>query len=189
MKSFEVKPYLFPMPTYMINTYNENGTVDSMMMAWGGICAENMVALNLESDHKTVKNLKDRKAFTIAVPGINTLKECDYLGTVSGTKVKNKFEKTGLNAVKSDLVDAPIVTEFPLTLECEVIDVQEQPYGLRFLGEIKNVLADDSILNEQGNIDVKKINAFVFDQVSYDYFAIGEKVGKAWNSGKEFIKN
>ncbi len=145
MKDFGVQPYLYPMPTYMIGTYNEDDTVDVMMMAWGGICAEDMVALNLEEDHKTVANLKSRKAFTLSVPGTNTIKESDFFGIASANKVAEKFARSGLHAEKSSRVDAPIVTEYPLTLECEVAEFQQQPYGLRVLGKIVNVLADDPI--------------------------------------------
>ena len=126
MKDFGVKPYLFPMPVYMIGTYNEDDTVDAMAMAWGGICAENMVALNLEEDHKTVANLKARGAFTLSVPGRDTIVESDYMGLVSSNKVPDKFERTGLHAVKSSRVDAPVILEYPLTLECRVLYAQEQ---------------------------------------------------------------
>ena len=105
-KDFGVKPYLFPMPTYMIGTYNEDNTVDVMMMAWGGICAEDMVALNLEAEHKTVANLEATKAFTLATPGTDTLKESDFFGIVSANKAADKFERSGLHAVKSERVNA-----------------------------------------------------------------------------------
>lgn len=189
MKSFAVKPYLFPMPTYMIGTYNEDDTVDVMMMAWGGICAEDMVALNLEADHKTVANLKARKAFTLSVPGVDTLRESDFLGIASSNKMADKFARTGLHAVKSEKVDAPIVTEYPLTLECEVVEMQDQPYGLRVLGKIVNVLADEKVLDEKGRIDAGKLGAFAFDQMQNGYYAIGEKVGQAWHSGAGLMKD
>ena len=143
MKNFGVKPYLFPMPTYMIGTYNEDDSVDVMMMAWGGICAEDMVALNLESEHKTVVNLEARRAFTLAVPGVETLEQSDFLGIATANKTADKFARSGLHAVKSERVDAPVITEYPLTLECEVVEMQNQPYGLRVLGRIVNVLADE----------------------------------------------
>lgn len=189
MKSFAVKPYLFPMPTYMIGTYNEDDTVDVMMMAWGGICAEDMVALNLEADHKTVANLKAHKAFTLSVPGVDTLRESDFLGIASSNKMADKFARTGLHAVKSEKVDAPIVTEYPLTLECEVVEMQDQPYGLRVLGKIVNVLADEKVLDEKGRIDAGKLGAFAFDQMQNGYYAIGEKVGQAWHSGAVLMKD
>ena len=187
-KSLGVKPYLFPMPTYMIGTYNEDGSVDEMMMAWGGICAEDMVALNLEAAHKTVANLKARKAFTLAVPGTDTLAESDYLGIDTANKTADKFARTKLHAVKSQNVDAPVIEEYPLTLECTVEEIQEQPYGLRVLGRIVNILADEKALDGKGTVDVSKLNAFVFDQINYGYYAIGEKAGVAWHSGAKFIK-
>ena len=174
-KDLGVHPFLYPMPTYMIGTYNEDGTVDEMMMAWGGICAENMVALNLEADHKTVANIRARGAFTLAVPGTDTLKESDYFGIVSSNKVKDKFERTGLHAAKSARVDAPVVAEYPLTLECRAVEFQDQPYGLR-------------ILDEKGRIDPAKLNAFAFDQMGYGYYALGGKAGQAWHSGAEYVK-
>ena len=187
-KAFGVKPYLFPMPRDMIGTYNEDGTVDVMMMAWGGICAEDMVALNLEADHKTVANLRTHKAFTLAVPGTDTLRESDFFGIASSNKMADKFARSGLHAVKSTRVDAPIITEYPLTLECEVVEMQDQPYGLRVLGKIVNVLADEKVLDDAGKIDAGKLHAFAFDQMQNGYYAIGEKVGKAWHSGADFMK-
>ena len=188
MKDFGVKPYLFPMPTYMIGTCNEDDSVDAMMMAWGGICAEDMVALNLEAEHKTVANLEARKAFTLAVPGLDTLKESDYLGIVSAGKVADKFAKTGLHAVRSSRVDAPVIQEYPLTLECEVVEMQNQPYGLRVLGRIVNVMADEKVLDAAGRIDPAKLQAFAFDQMQNGYYAVGEKVGQAWHSGAGLLK-
>lgn len=187
-KNFGAKPYLFPMPTYMIGTYNEDDTVDVMMMAWGGICAEDMVALNLEAAHKTVPNIESRKAFTLAIPGTDTLKESDFLGIATANKMKDKFERTGLHAVKSENVDAPVITEYPVTLECEVVEMQNQPYGLRVLGRIINVIADEKVLDEKGKIDVSKLHAFAFDQMQSGYYAIGEKVGQAWHSGAGLMK-
>lgn len=187
-KDFGVKPFLFPMPTYMIGTYNEDDTVDVMMMAWGGICAEDMVALNLEADHKTVANLKARGAFTLAVPGTDTLKESDFFGMASANRFADKFARSGLHAVKSERVDAPIIEEYPLTLECKVERMEDEPYGLRVLGKIVNVMADEAVLDDEGKIDAKKLNAFLFDQMRNGYYAVGEKIGQAWHSGAEFAK-
>jgi flavin reductase (DIM6/NTAB) family NADH-FMN oxidoreductase RutF len=188
MKHFGVQPFLFPMPTYMIGTYNEDGSVDEMMMAWGGICAEDMVALNLEASHKTVANLKARGAFTLAIPGTDTMKESDFFGIASANKVADKFQRSGLHAVKSDKVDAPIITEYPVTLECEVVEFQQQPYGLRVLGRIVDVLADEKVLDEKGKIDAGKLHAFVFDQMRNGYYAIGDHIGQAWNAGAGLMK-
>ena len=187
-KDFGVKPYLFPMPTYMIGTYNEDDTVDVMMMAWGGICAEDMVALNLEADHKTVANIRARGAFTLAVPGADTLEASDFLGIATANKMSDKFERTGLHAVKSSRVDAPVIEEYPLTLECTVEKMEDEPYGLRVLGRIVNVLADESVLDAQGRIDAGKLNTFLFDQMQNGYYAVGEKIGQAWHSGAGLMK-
>ena len=172
----------------MIGTYNEDGTPGVMMMAWGGICAEDMVALNLEADHKTVANIKSRKAFTLAVPGCDTLRESDFLGIASSNKMADKFARSGLHATKSERVDAPVIAEYPLTLECEMVEMQEQPYGLRVLGKIVNVLADEKVLDNAGMIDAAKLAAFAFDQMQNGYYAIGAKVGQAWHSGADLMK-
>ena len=185
-KELGVKPFLFPMPVLLIATYNEDGSVDVMNMAWGGICDHDKVALNLEESHKTVANIKARKAFTISIADTEHLEAADYFGIVSANTVKDKFEKSGLHAVKSTRVDAPIVEEFPLTLECEVAEIQ--PDGFRVVGKIVNVLADEKVVTDKGTVDPTKLNAFVFDQFQGGYYKIGEKVGQAWNSGKKFVK-
>lgn len=187
-KSLGVKPYTFPMPTLMIGTYNEDDSVDVMMMAWGGVCAEDMVALNLETSHKTVVNLRKRKAFTLAIPSVDIMKESDYFGIATANKVRDKFERSGLHAVKSDKVDAPVITEYPLTMECTVEKFEDEPYGLRVLGRIVNTLADESVLDENGKVDAGKLHAFAFDQMRNGYYAVGQKVGQAWYAGTELIK-
>jgi flavin reductase (DIM6/NTAB) family NADH-FMN oxidoreductase RutF len=158
-------------------------------MAWGGICAENMVALNIDEDHKTSENIKNRKAFTLSIADIPHLKEADFFGIATGNKMTDKFERSGLTAVRSENVDAPVVTDFPLTLECKVVECQNTVYGFRVLGEIVNVLADETVLDEKGKVDPTKLNAFVFDQFQNGYYAIGEKVGQAWNSGAGLMKS
>ena len=115
-----VKPYLFPMPVLMIATYGDNNVVDVMNMAWGGVCAENMVSLNISADHKTSENIQKRKAFTLSIADIPHIEAADFFGIATGNKMPDKFERTGLTAIKSEKVDAPIVEEFPLTLECRV---------------------------------------------------------------------
>ena len=186
-KDITVQPYLFPMPTYMIGTYNKDDSVDVMMMAWGGICDTKMVALNLEANHRTVANLKARKAFTLAVPGTDTLKESDFFGIASANNMPDKFARTGLHAVKSGKVDAPVIEEYPLTLECRVVEFQEQPYGLRVLGEIVGILAEDRVLDGQGRIDAGELHAFAFDQMRNGYYAVGERIGQAWNAGADLM--
>ena len=188
-KDLGVKPYLFPMPVLMIATYDEDEKVDVMNMAWGGICDDNMVALNITETHQTALNIKKRMAFTLSIADLPHLAESDYFGTVSGKNVKDKFERTGMHAVKSSRVDAPIILDYPLTLECRVAQIQHTLNGgFRVLGEILNVIADSKILDEEGNVDPTKLNAFVFDQFQSGYYKIGEKVGDAWKSGRKFIK-
>ena len=188
LKDLGVKPYAFPMPVLMIATYNDDGTVDVMNMAWGGVCAENMVALNIDEDHKTSANLKKRGAFTLSIADVPHLAEADFFGIATGNKMADKFARSGLHAVKSSRVDAPIVEEFPLTLECKVAECQNTAYGFRVLGEIVNVLADKKVLDGTGKVDPTKLNAFVFDQFRSGYYAVGEKVGQAWQSGAKFMK-
>lgn len=187
-KDLGVKPYLFPMPVLMIATYGEDGKVDVMNMAWGGICAHHMVALNINENHKTAGNIKARGAFTLSVADIPHLEAADFFGIASGNKTADKFERSGLHAVKSTKVDAPVVEEFPLTLECRAVECQHTAYGFRVLGEIVGVLAEERVLDGEGRVDPKKLDAFVFDQFQSGYYAIGEKVGQAWDSGAGMMK-
>ena len=188
LKDLGVKPYTFPMPVLMIATYGEDGKVDVMNMAWGGVCAENMVALNIDEGHKTSENIKQRGAFTLSIADIPHIKEADFFGIATGNKMADKFERSGLHAVRSARVDAPVVEEFPLTLECKVVECQHTAYGFRVLGEIVGVLADEKVLDEKGRVIPEKLNAFVFDQFRSGYYALGEKVGQAWQSGAELRK-
>ena len=188
LKDLGVKPYTFPMPVLMIATYGEDGKVDVMNMAWGGVCAENMVALNIDEDHKTSANIKARGAFTLSVADIPHIEAADFFGIATGNKMEDKFERSGLHAVKSSRVDAPVVEEFPLTLECKVVECQHTIYGFRVLGEIVNVLADEKVLDEKGKVIPEKLNAFVFDQCRSGYYAVGEKVGQAWQMGAKLMR-
>ena len=179
LKDLGVKPYVFPMPVLMIATYGENDKVDVMNMAWGGVCAENMVALNIDEDHKTTENIKKRNAFTLSIADTLHIEEADFFGIASGNKMSDKFERSGLHANKSTHVDAPVIQEFPLTLECKVVECQHTVYGFRVLGEIVNVLADEKVLNEKGKVDAEKLNAFDFEQKQNGYYAIVGKNGQA----------
>ena len=187
-KELVVHPYLFPMPVLMIATYGDDNVVDVMNMAWGGICAENMVSLNIDEDHKASENIKKRGAFTLSIADIPHIEAADFFGIASGNKMPDKFERSGLSAVKSEKVDAPIVQEFPLTLECRVVEDRMEVYGHHIIGEIVGVLADEAVLDEKGKVDAAKLNAFVFDQFRSGYYAIGEKVGQAWHTGAPLMK-
>ena len=187
-RELPVKPYLFPMPVLMIATYGDDETVDVMNMAWGGICAENMVSLNIDEEHKTSQNIKKRGSFTLSIADIPHMAEADFFGIASGNRMKDKFERSGLTAIKSEKVDAPVIQEFPLTLECKVVETKHEIYGFHVIGEIVGILAEENILNEAGKVEPEKLNAFIFDQFQNGYYAVGEKIGQAWNAGADLMK-
>lgn len=184
LKELKVGPYLAPMPVLMIATYNDDGSVDVMNMAWGGICDTDKVALNIGARHRTSKNIAARKAFTISVADEAHMREADYFGIASGNAVTDKFERSGLTATKSSRVDAPVIEEFPLTLECEVVKGDETVSGHRVVGKIVGVLADDYVLDADGKPDIAKLRPLTFDTFHNGYYALGEKVGQAWSDGK-----
>ncbi len=179
-KNFGSKTYLYPMPVLIIASYDENGTVDAMNAAWGGISEENQISMCLSPEHKTVSNILNTKAFTVSVGDRDHVRECDYFGVVSANKVPNKFEKSGLTATKSDFVNAPIINELKMTLECELISYDEQ--SCIMTGKIVNVSADESILTE-GKIDPSKLKPICFDPVNNEYLVLGTTVGKAFFDG------
>ena len=183
-KSLKPSPFLAPMPVLMIATYGPDGAVDVMNMAWGGICDTDKVALNITETHKTVANIKERHAFTIAVADVAHVQEADFFGIATGNRMADKFERSGLTAVRSEHVDAPVIEEFPLTLECEVLEAGESVSGYRVVGKIVNVLADEKVLSADGTPDITKVNPLTFDQFHNDYYALGERVAGAWAAGK-----
>jgi flavin reductase (DIM6/NTAB) family NADH-FMN oxidoreductase RutF len=187
-RRMDIKPYIFPMPVLMVATYGPDGTVDVMNVAWGGACASDMIALNISEGHKTSKNIKERGDFTVALADAKHIVEADFFGMVSGNRDKDKFAKSGLTAKKSDLVDAPVIEEFPVTLECHAVDLQHTIYGFRVLGQIKGVLADADVLDAEGKIDPLKVNALIFDKFRGDYYTVGEKAGTAWSTGSKLMK-
>lgn len=187
LQEIKAGPYLAPMPVLMIATYGEDGTVDVMNMAWGGICDSDKVALNITETHKTVANIKSRGAFTLSVANTATVREADFFGIATGNKMADKFERTGFSAKKSGKVDAPVVQEFPLTLECEVLEAGQSVSGYRVVGRIVGVLADDSVLDEDGKPDITKVDPLIFDQAHSGYYALGEKAGQAWGSGRDLM--
>ncbi len=186
-KDFGVKPYLFPMPVLMIATYGDDGKVDVMNMAWGGICAEDKVSLNIDEGHKTSENIKKRGAFTIAVADVKHLKEADFFGIASANTMTDKFERSGLTAVRSEKVDAPVIEEFPVTLECRLSEVKNESYGFHIVGEIVGTLVDESVLDADGRVDVLKLGAFAYDEFTNSYWEITTKAGSAFSDGKALM--
>lgn len=173
---------IFPMPVLMVATYNEDGTVNVMNAAWGTMQARNMVALNLTETHKTVKNIKARGAFTVSIADATHVVEADYFGVESGNRVADKFARSGLTVSKAETVNAPVINEFPLCLECEFIEYQNNEYGCGVIGKVVNVTADDSVM-VNGKIDMSLVNAIAFDPYTHGYYRVSERVGNAFSDG------
>ena len=181
-KNIKTTEAIFPMPVLMIATYNEDGSVDVMNAAWGTMLERNLVILNLTETHKTVKNIKSRKGFTVSIADAKHVVEADYFGVVSGNVEPNKFEKSGLSSIKSENVDAPIIKEFPLCMECEFIEYQDDEYGCGVIGKVVNVTADESVMNGD-KVDIEKVNAIAFDPYTHGYYRVTERVGEAFKDG------
>lgn len=181
-KNIKTTEAIFPMPVLMVATYNEDGTVDVMNAAWGTMVDRNIVALNLTETHKTVKNIKARKAFTVGIADSRHVTEADYFGVVSGNNTPDKFANSGLTAVKSELVDAPIITDFPICLECEFIEYQDSAYGLGVIGKVVNTSADEKVMKGD-NVDIDLIDAIAFDPYTHGYYKVGTRVGEAFKDG------
>ncbi len=186
-KNIKTTEAIFPMPVLMIATYNEDGSVDVMNAAWGMMIDRDVVALNLTETHKTVKNIKARGAFTVSIADAKHVKEADYFGVVSGNNTPNKFENSGLTATKSEAVDAPIVNEFPICMECEFIEYQDSEYGCGVVGKVVNVTADEAVMKDD-NVDISLVDAIAFDTYTHGYYRVGERVGNAFKDGLELKK-
>ena len=180
-KNFGVKTYVYPQPVFIIATYNEDGTANAMNAAWGGIAEENQIFLCLSAQHKTINNILKTQAFTISLADAKHVVACDYVGIISGNQEKNKMEKAGFHTIKSEFVNAPIIEELPLTIECKLISYD--PQTCRLFGEIINVSADEKVLDEKGKIDVKKLEPITYDAVHHTYIQLGKQVGKAFQEG------
>lgn len=187
-KNFGKKTLITPQPAIMIATYDADETPDVMMAAWGGQCGMNQISFEL-SAHKTTENLRLKKAFTVSFAGKDNIAQSDYFGIVSANDVPDKVKRAGFTVTKSPNVDAPIVNEYPLTLECKVVKMEDDGNGgAHVVGEIVNMSAAESVLNEKGEVDTDKLLPVVFDATTNSYRLLGEKVGTAWGSGKIFQK-
>lgn len=186
-KNIENKQAIFPMPVLMVATYNEDESVDVMNAAWGTMLSMNKVILNLTETHKTVKNIKERKAFTVSIADSKHVVEADYFGVVSGNNTPNKFENSGLTATKSENVNAPIINEFPICFECKFIEYQDGEYGAGVIGEVVNVTADEKVMNGE-NVDIDLVNAISFDPYTNGYYKVNERVGNAFKDGLQLKK-
>ena len=180
-KNFGAKTICYPMPVFIIGTYNADGTPNAMNAAWGGISEEAEISICVDNTHKTAENLIARKAFTVSMATAKCVAACDYVGIVSGNKEPNKFSKAGFHATKSEFVDAPLIDELPMALECEVISYDTET--CRLMGRIVNVSADASVLGDNGKVDVSKLRPITYDPMNHDYLVLGEKVGNAFRDG------
>ena len=179
-KNIETTEAIFPMPVLMIATYNEDGSVDVMNAAWGTMLERDNVILNLTETHKTVKNIKERKAFTVSIADSKHVVEADYFGIASGNTTPNKFENSKLTATKSEKVNAPIINEFPICMECEFIEYGE----CGVIGKVVNTSVDENVLNGE-NVDIEKVSAIAFDPYTHGYYKVTERVGNAFKDGMQ----
>ncbi len=179
-KNFGAKPWTYPQPVFIIATYDEDGIPDAMNAAWGGISDDTQIAMCLSAGHKTVKNILARGAFTVSMADAAHVTACDYVGIVSANDVPEKLEKAGFNTTQSEFVDAPLIDELPMALECRLVSYDEE--SCRLIGEIVNVSAEESILSD-GKIDPAKLEPIIFDPVNNAYLKLGEKVGHAFKDG------
>lgn len=181
-KNFGVKTWLYPMPVFIVAAYDAEGTPNAMNAAWGGIHTDNMVGICLAEEHKTTQNILETKAFTVSMGTAEHVVACDYVGIVSGNKEPDKIAKAGFHAVKSAFVNAPVIAELPLTLECELVSYDKETCYM--VGRIVNVSAEETILSEDGKIELSKLKPIMYDPIHHDYLVMGEKVGKAFADGK-----
>ena len=185
-KSIGAKTILFPTPVLIVCTYDAKGTPNAMNVAWGGIaCSEPpCVAVSIRDQRKTYENILAHKAFTVNIPSERYIKEADYFGIVSG-KTEDKFKATGLTPVKSDLVNAPYIKEFPLAIECTLKEIYKLGTHTQFIGEIHDIKVEESALNAKDFPDAGKMKAFMFDPGTSAYYATGKFLGQAFTVGKK----
>lgn len=179
---FGVKPCVYPMPVFIIASYDEKGVPNAMNAAWGGISEENEISLCISAGHKTTKNILASRAFTVSMATADTVAQCDYVGIVSGNKVPDKLEKCGFHTEKSLFVNAPLITQLPMAVECKLKSYDADT--CRLVGEIVNVCADESILTD-GKIDPLKLRPITYDPSGHGYYVLGEKVGSAFSDGRK----
>ena len=178
-KNLGAQPALYPQPVLIVATYGADGKPNAMNAAWGGICGRDEIMIDMSS-HKTTENIAVTKAFTVSPADVEHLVASDYVGLVSANKEPRKMEKAGFTTIKSEFVNAPIINELPVTLECELKEIVD---GSKYIGKILNVSVDESVLGEDSKIDLGKFHPIIFDGVSGGYYAFGERVGNAFKDG------
>lgn len=181
-KNLGAKPFTYPQPVFIIAAYDENGIPNAMNAAWGGISEMNEISICISEGHKTTANILKRKAFTVSMAEAGQIIACDYVGIVSGNKVPDKFVRAGFHATRSEFVDAPLIDELSVAVECKLKDYNPKTCILR--GEIVNVSVDERALDKNGKVDASKVIPVIFDPFNNDYLKVGEKVGNAFSDGK-----
>ena len=180
-KNLKPKAYVYPLPVLVVAAYDEGGVPNAMTAAWGTVCDTTQVAICLSSSHKTVKNLLQTKAFSVAIADKDNVVQADYVGVVSGNQVCDKLAKTGWQVTKGEFVNAPVIENLPLVLECKLVSYDMDSEIC--IGEVVNVSVDEKILNDQGKIDVEKMQPICYASEVRDYYTLGEKVGNAFSDG------
>ena len=181
-KNFGSKSWLYPMPVLIIAAYDEAGVPNAMNAAWGGMFTDEHIGICISQGHKTTKNILATRAFTVSMATAEQVVACDYVGIVSGKRERDKVAKAGFTTERSEVVNAPIIKELPMTLECEMVSYDEESCHL--VGRIVNVSADESILTD-GKIDYAKLRPITYDPVNHHYVELGAKVGNAFSDGKK----
>ena len=180
-KNFGSNPYCYPQPVFILAAWDENGIPNCMNAAWGGISDDREISVCISAGHKTTANILHSKAFTISMATADRLVACDYVGIVSGNKVPDKFARAGFHATPSEFVNAPLIDELPMAVECELVSYD--PKTCRLVGKIVNVSADESVLGENGKVDPAKLRPITFDPMNNTYVVLGETVGQAFKDG------
>lgn len=181
-KQIKTTEAIFPMPVLLISTFNADGTVDVMNAAWGTMIDRDVVALNLTETHTTVKNIKARGGFVIHIADAKHVAEADWFGVVHGEKEPDKFKKSGLTYEKSDLVDAPVINEFPVAMECRFIEYQNSETGIGVVGKVLRTSVEEANMKD-GKVDVDSLEAIAFDPYTHGYYKVGGRVGSAFSDG------
>ena len=180
-KNFGPKPAIYPMPVLILAASGEDGVPNAMNAAWGGISEETEISMCISPEHKTTENILARKAFTVSMATADYVEACDYVGIVSGNEVPDKVARAGFHTTKSQFVDAPLIDELPMALECKLISYD--PESCRLVGEIVNVSAQESVLNAEGFVDPAKLRPITYDAMNHTYLVLGEIVGNAFADG------
>lgn len=184
MKSFEPKPWVVPQPVLIIGTYDANGTPNAMNAAWGGTWDMKEIMISMGS-HATTENLNREGVFTLAFSTTETMVASDFVGIVSAKNDPDKIKKTGWKVEKGQKVNAPVFTDFPMTMECRIKEkIDESETGYYIVAEVLNILVDEKYIAEDGKPDVEKMNIITFDPIHMGYIKLGEKVGNAFSDGK-----